>query len=266
MINGAFLSNVGNYNSHMKFLRYGMAQRINSAKDDAAGLAISEKMRGQFRGDDMAVRNMRDSQSLSRTAEGALGQSHSVLQRMRELSIQANNSLLTESDRGHIQQEFNSLRDTLNAIGKDTQFNTKPLLDGSFSNQKTKTNANGASLEMTIDSSLASQLGNSQTGLTIADVDLTTNPSQALSTIDGAISQISHSRSQLGATDNRLTTAISVTDTQSFNTRAAESRIRDADIAKNSIDLQKYQLMQQAYFATQRMGIGMSGMNLNLLM
>lgn len=265
-MNGVFASNLGNYSTHMKFVKYSTALRINSAKDDPAGLAISEKMRGQFRGDDMAVRNMRDSQSLGRTAEGALSQSHSVLQRMRELSIQANNGLLTESDRSHLQREFDGLRDTINAIGRDTQFNTKPLLDGSFVDQQTTTSGNGSSFELSIDSALASQLGNAQTGWTISDVDLRSNPSQALSIIDGAINQISHSRGKLGATDNRFEKAINVSETQSFNIRAAESRVRDADIAKNAKELQKIQIMQQAYFSTQRMGIGMMGTNVNLLM
>lgn len=266
MMNGLSMTNMSSYHEHMKFLRYSMATRINKAGDDPAGLAISEKMRGQFRGDDVAVRNMRDSQSLSRTAEGALDQSHSVLQRMRELSVQANNGTLTESDRGHIQKEFIGLQNTLDAIGRDTQFNTKRLLDGSFSEQQTTTNANGAALEMSIDSAFARQLGEQHTGLSIADLDLRQKPSQALSVIDGAIAQISESRGNLGVTDNRLGHAITVTSTQSLNTKASESRIRDADITKNAIELQKFQIMQDAYFMTQRMGIGMSGMNLNLLM
>lgn len=257
MIKGAFLSNFTSYENHLKFLRYSTAQRINKAADDPAGLAISEKSRAQYRGDDMAVRNMRDSQSLARTAEGALDQSHNVLQRMRELSIQANNGLLTDSDRGALQLEFNQLRETINAIGKDTQFNTKPLLDGSFTNQQTTTNGNGATLEMNINSAFASQLGHLETGRTIADIDLRANPSEALTIIDGAISQISHSRGNLGATENRLLHGINVTETQSLN-------IRDADMAKNAMELQKYKVMQQAYFLTQRMGMGMSGMNVNL--
>lgn len=264
MLNGLSLSNLSNYSNHMKFIKYSAAQKIQQAKDNPAGLAISEKMRSQFRGDDMAVRNMRDSQSLGRTAEGALSQSHSILQRMRELSIQANNGLLTDTDRSHLQQEFVGLRDTLNGIGRDTQFNTKPLLDGSLQNQQTTTNGNGGSLQLSISGSLASQLG--KDGITLADVDLQANPRDSLSIIDGAIQQISQSRGQLGATDNRLDKAINVGETQSLNIRSAESRIRDADIAKNAMELQKIQLMQQAYFKTQRMGIGMMGMNVNLLM
>lgn len=259
------MMNMNSYNSHMKFIRFSTAQRINQAGDDAAGLAISEKMRGQIRGDQTAVRNMATSQAMTRTAEGALGQSHSVLHRMRELSVQANNSFLTDSDRSHIQREFDGLRDTLNALGRDTQFNTKPLLDGSFSSEKTTTNGNGASVEMNIASALASELGNYETGMTIADIDLRKNPSEALATIDGAIAQISDTRGHLGAIDSRLSHAMNVTETQSLNMQASESRIRDADIAKNAIELQKYQIMQQAYFMTQRLGIGMSGMNINLL-
>jgi flagellin len=266
IMNGLSMTNMSSYHDHMKFIRYSMATRINKAGNDPAGLAISEKMRGQFRGDDVAVRNMQDSQSLSRTAEGALDQSHSVLQRMRELSIQANNGMLTESDRGHIQKEFSGLQDTLAAIGRDTQFNTKPLLDGSFSKQLTTTNANGAVLEMNINSALSSQLGDLKTGLTINDVDLRKGSAQALSVIDGAIAQISETRGSLGMTDNRFGHGITVATTKSYQLKASESRIRDADMAKNAIELQKFQTMQDAYFMTQRMGIGMSGMYLNLLM
>lgn len=258
-------ASTNSYNAHQTLMKLSSFQRINSARDDAAGLAISEKMRGQFRGDDIAVRNMRDSQSLTRTAEGALGQSHSVLQRMRELSIQANNSLLTDSDRGHIQREFEGLRDTLNAIGSDTQFNTKSLLDGSFSQQHTTTDGRGASLQMDIGSALASQLRSEKTGLSLADVDLRTNPQAGLQTIDSAIQQVSGSRGTLGATDNRLDSAISVAETQSFNIRSAQSRIADADVAKSAIELQKHQVMQQAYFSAQRMNMNMMGMGLNLL-
>ena len=259
------MMNMNSYNDHMKFIRYSTALRINRGSDDAAGLAISEKMRAQVRGDQAAIRNMGISQAMTRTAEGALSQSHSVLQRMRELSIQANNSLLTESDRSHLQREFDGLRDTLNAIGRDTQFNTKPLLDDSFSSQRTTTGADGSSVEMNITSALASHLGNQETGATIADIDLGNNPSEALATIDMAITQISNSRGNLGAFDNRLNHAINVTETKSLNTQASESRIRDADLAKNATELQKMQIMQQAYFMTQRLGIGMTGMNINLI-
>lgn len=249
----------------LAMIKLSTAQRINSAADDAAGLAISEKMRAQIDGENVAVRNMRDSQSLMQTADGALNSTHSVLQRMRELSVQANNGLLTESDRAAIQQEFTQLRDTIDSIGKNTQFNTKNLLDGSFQNSNTTTNANGESLTSSISSALAGKLGDVQSGLSLNDVNLQTNPKDALKIIDGAISQISDSRSSIGATTNRLDYSIQNSENKHYNMQASESRIRDADMAQEFMNLNRANLFQQTYFSTQRMQYSMAGQILNLL-
>lgn len=250
------------YNMMMK-LSSGL--QINKASDNAAGLSISEKLRSQYRGESVATRNMQDSRSLINTAEGALNSSSAILQRMRELSIQANNGLLTESDRQALQDEFSSLRDTLDMIGKNTEFNTKPLLDGSLQDMKTTTGANGETVSLSIDSSLSSQLGNTNSGVMLADVDLVQNPELALQAIDGAIEQISSIRSNLGATDNRLQHSINSSRIKHINEVAAESRIRDADIALSAMELQKYRIMQNSYFAVQRMGMDLMGMNVNLI-
>jgi flagellin len=245
--------------------RISTAQVINRASDDAAGLAISEEMRGQVRGDQAATRNMRDSQSMLDTAEGALNASGSVLQRMRELSVQANNGVLTDSDRSIIQEEFSQLRDSLNSVAGYTQFNTKNLLDGSFNNQKTTTNVNGETIPISIDSAFTDQLGDSSSGKTIDSINLVSNPSEALKIIDGAISQISGSRASIGATQNRLDYAVNVSETEQSNLQAAESRIRDSDIAKQAIELNRTNLLQQTYFATQKIKQNMAGQVLDLL-
>ncbi|WP_280769593.1 flagellin [Salipaludibacillus daqingensis] len=249
----------------MKMLRLSSSQRINKAADDAAGLAISEGMRGQIRGDRMATRNMEDFQSLTRTAEGALSQSHDIFQRMRQLAVQANNGTLTESDRNVLQKEFSQIRETLDAIGRDTEFNTQPLLDGSFTNKRAITNANGQSLQLSIDGSTSDYLGSVVSGQSLADVDLSSDPRSALGVIDESIARISHTRSTLGSTDNRLNYAGSLAQTHLLNLQQAESRIRDADIAAESIQLNQYLAMQQAQLSAQNMGIGMSGMQINLL-
>lgn len=249
----------------LAMVRLSTAERINSAADDAAGLAISEQMRGQIRGENIATRNMRDSQSMLQTAEGALNSSNSVLQRMRELSIQANNGILTSSDRAAIQQEFSQLRDTLNSIGKNTEFNTKNLLDGSLQNAKTTTNANGATLSTSINSALAGQLGDSSSGLSLEDVNLQTNPKEALKVIDGAIKQITEYRSSIGATNNRLDSAVNVSKTKSYNIQASESRIRDANMAEEISQLNRAKLLQQTYLATQKMQQNMAGQILNFI-
>lgn len=257
------ISGMGSYSQAMSRLSSG--QRINSAADDAAGLAISEHMRGQIRGDSMATRNMRDSQSMLQVAEGALGSTHSVLQRMRELSVQANNGLLTGSDRSAIQSEFDQLRETINYIGKNTEFNGKNLLDGSLSDMRTTTDGSSNSLGVSIGSALAGSLGDSETGMTLADVDLANDPGSALKVIDGAIEQISGSRSSIGATQNRLDFAVNVSETKQVNTQAAESRIRDADMAKEIMNMNRDNILQQTYFATQKMQMSMAGQMLSLL-
>jgi flagellin len=248
----------------LAMVRLSTAQRINSASNDAAGLAISEGMRSQIGGDHVAARNMRDSQSMLQTAEGALNASSSVLQRMRELSVQANNGVLTDSDRSIIQQEFSQLRDSLNTIAGNTQFNTKHLLDGSFSGQKTTVNANGDLLSMSIDSAFTSQLGDPNSGNSIDSINLVTNPSGVLSIIDGAISQISGSRASIGATQNSLDHAVNVSENKQYNLQAAESRIRDTDMSKQIIELNRTNLLQQTYFAAQKMQQNMTGQMLSI--
>ncbi|WP_312518665.1 flagellin [Anaerospora sp.] len=331
--------------------------RINRAGDDAAGLAISEKMRGQIRGLDQATRNSQDSISLIQTAEGALNETHSILQRMRELAVQAGNDTNTDVDRGEIQKEINQLTDEIDRIANTTEFNTQKLIDGSkkglveAADSKTtiqlntradiKINATttdtdiassgtitltrtlvsgafattqidvgnpnasitasvtddntisfgGKTIELTgslaslavgesitisvkkaveaqttVGSSLSMQIGaNSGQNILIGmnsmkaedlgvrgtdakalDVSDYKKATAAITTINNAIEQVSAERSKLGAVQNRLEHTINNLSASSENLTAAESRVRDVDMAKEMMNFQKNNILSQA--------------------
>lgn len=207
-------------------------QRINSASDDAAGLAISEKMRGQIRGLDQASRNAQDGVSLIQTAEGALNETHDILQRMRELVVQAGNGTNKTEDLDAIQDEIGSLieeiggEDGSKGISDRSQFNGRNLLDGTL-NVTLQIGANaGQQVNLTIGDMSAEAL--SVNSIDVTDFSTTTFDEQ-LATIDGAINQVSEQRSGLGATQNRLDHTINNLSTSSENLTASESRIRDVD-------------------------------------
>jgi len=209
-------------------------QRINSASDDAAGLAISEKMRGQIRGLDQASRNAQDGVSLIQTAEGALNETHDILQRMRELVVQAGNGTNKTEDLDAIQDEIGSLieeiggEDGSKGISDRSQFNGRNLLDGTL-NVTLQIGANaGQQVNLTIGDMSAEAL--SVNSIDVTDFSTTTFDEQ-LATIDGAINQVSEQRSGLGATQNRLDHTINNLSTSSENLTASESRIRDVDYA-----------------------------------
>jgi len=227
--------------------------RINKAGDDAAGLAISEKMRGQIRGLDQAASNAQDGISLIQTAEGALNETHSILQRMRELTVQANNDTNdNDTDREYIQAEIDELVKELDGISDRTEFNGKTLLDGDFDTTGSGINfqigANGSqSIELLINDMSASKLG-STTSMDNIDVTnfSTTSFEDQLKGIDEAIEQVSKERSNLGAYQNRLEHTINNLTTSSENLTAAESRIRDVDMAKEMMNQTKNSILAQA--------------------
>ena len=200
--------------------------RINRAGDDAAGLAISEKMRGQIRGLEMAAKNSQDAISLIQTAEGALTETHAILQRMRELAVQGANDTNTTADRDNIQDELNQLLSEIDRIANTTEFNTKKLLNGGFS----ATFQVGANDNQIITLSINTMNASS---LTISSISVGSNSlaSQAIASIDSAISAVSKERSKLGAYQNRLEHTINNLGTSAENLTAAESRIRDVDYA-----------------------------------
>ncbi|ANB59704.1 flagellin N-terminal helical domain-containing protein [Anoxybacteroides amylolyticum] len=217
--------------------------RINRAGDDAAGLAISEKMRGQIRGLDMAAKNSQDAISLIQTAEGALNETHAILQRMRELAVQGGNDTNTTADRNNIQDELNQLLSEIDRISNTTQFNTKNLLDGSFIG----TFQVGANDNQIISLSINS-MSTGSGALNVAGISVGSNAlsSQAIASIDNAISAVSKERSKLGAYQNRLEHTINNLSTSSENLTAAESRIRDVDMAKEMMEFTKNNILTQA--------------------
>lgn len=216
--------------------------RINRAADDAAGLAISEKMRGQIRGLNQAIRNAQDGISLIQTAEGALNETHAILQRMRELAVQAANDTNTTADRNQLQQEIAQLLAEINRIAQTTQFNTQPLLDGSFSGKIIHIGANsGQALTVSIGTMNASALG--LNSLSIASQGAANS---AITTIDNAIDQVSSERARLGAYQNRLEHTIANLSVAAENLTAAESRIRDLDMAQEMMNFTRNQILSQA--------------------
>lgn len=216
--------------------------RINRAGDDAAGLSISEKMRSQVRGLDKASSNAQDGVSLIQTAEGALNETHSILQRMNELATQAANDTNTSTDRAAVQAEVDALVEEIDRIKDTTQFNTMNLLNGSFNNKLLQVGAlNGQTISITISSMDATTLG-------VNTVAVSTNAAagSSMSAIQAAIDTVSTQRSALGALQNRLEHTIANLDTTSENTSAAESRIRDTDMAKEMVEYSKNNILSQA--------------------
>jgi len=224
--------------------------RINRAADDAAGLAISEKMRGQIRGLEQASRNAADGISLIQTAEGALNEIHSVVQRMRELTVQAANDTNVSKDRAAIAAELHALSSEVTRIARDTEFNTMRLLDGTFEDKKFQVGANSTQMiDVEITSMSATELGidSAKVGSVIANPDVTASTISAiLDDMDAALEQVSTQRSALGALQNRLEHTIANADNVAENLTAAESRIRDVDMAKEMVQFSKNNILQQA--------------------
>ncbi|AND42220.1 flagellin Hag [Cytobacillus oceanisediminis] len=245
--------------SSMEKLSSGL--RINKAGDDAAGLAISEKMRGQIRGLDMASKNAQDGISLIQTAEGALNETHSILQRMRELAVQSANDTNTNTDRDELQKEVNQLAEEITRISNNTEFNTQNLLGGQFDG-KFHIGANATqNLQLTIGAMDASTLGVATgaarnvdgsgvvTKATVTagiDISSQTAADDAITAINTAIETVSGERSKLGAYQNRLDHTINNLNTSSENLTAAESRIRDVDMAKEMMSQTKNSILSQA--------------------
>ena len=222
--------------------------KINRAGDDAAGLSISEKMRSQIRGLNKASTNAEDGVSLIQTAEGALNETHSILQRMNELATQAANDTNTSTDRKAIKAELTALTSELNRIASTTQFNTMNLLDGTFTGKNLQVGAlSGQKISISISGMNANKLGlaGKNGKMTIA-VSTFAAAGNAMTKIQSAITKVSTQRSALGAIQNRLEHTIANLDTTSENTSSAESRIRDTDMADAMVEYSKNQILAQA--------------------
>lgn len=236
--------------------------RINSAADDAAGLAISEKMRGQIRGLGQASRNAQDGISMIQTGEGALAETHSILQRMRELAVQSATDTNTLTDRGEIQKEVDQLAAEITRISNTTEFNTQNLVGGNL-DVRFHVGANeGQNIQLGIDPMDAFSLGVAAGNAAVfgtdgvmttaaaatSGIDVSTQAAAdtAITSINDAIETVSAERSKLGAMQNRLEHTIRNLDTSAENLQASESRIRDVDMAKEMMEFAKQNILQQA--------------------
>ena len=227
--------------------------RINTAGDDAAGLGISESLKTQLRSMAQAQRNTNDGVSMSQVAEGAMNDMQGMVSRMRELAVQSANSTLGSTERGFIQTEFNQLTSEVNRISAVTNFNGQKLVDGSASTGLTFqvgiNNSADDHISMSITKLTASTLGSSSLHVASASLSTATNAGLAIGAFDKAIQQLSSARSKVGATQNRLTVTLSNQSSFIENLSAANSRIRDVDVASETAQLTKYQILSQAGLA-----------------
>ncbi|WP_405170831.1 flagellin [Paenibacillus sp. FSL H8-0280] len=239
--------NTANTNKSIEKLSSGL--RINRAGDDAAGLAISEKMRGQIRGLDMAAKNSQDGISLIQTTEGALNEVHSILQRQRELAVQSASDTNVTADRTALNDEFAQLTAEVGRIKDTTQFNTMNLLDKSAGTAGVLKLQVGANKDQTIDLKLDTagvDLTAIKTALDGEEITDQTKSSKAIGILDTQIASVSSGRSYLGALQNRLEHTINNLSTSSENLSAAESRVRDVDMAKEMMAQTKNNILAQA--------------------
>jgi flagellin len=227
------------------YRRLATGLRISTAADDAAGLAISERLRSQIRSLDQAHRNGNDGISLVQTAEGALNEVNSILTRLRELAIQSANGSVSNTDRETLDEEFQSLVNEIDRIGRSTEFNGIKLLDGSSSSVTFQI---GFGTTSGIDSIAVSLSAALSTTLALNSLDIGSggSTSSAITAIDGAINTISSLRGRLGAVQNRLNSTINNLAVQVENLSAAESRIRDVDVAYETAQLTRNSILQQA--------------------
>ena len=228
------------------FQRLSSGFRINTAADDAAGLAISESMKSQIRSYTVAERNASDAISMTQTAEGSLGDMHDILGRMRELAMQAANGDMTQIDRGYIDTEFKSLQSEMSRIEGSARFNGRQLVSA---------NPDNVTFQIGLDNTASDQItltfgGLNLTSILAASTSLsgatTGNALASLSRIDDAIQNVSTSRARYGATLNRLDITISSIQTMRLNITSANSRIRDVDVASETAMLSKNQVLAQA--------------------
>ncbi len=245
MVQGHLRTTQGRLNTSLERLSSGY--RINSAMDDAAGLGVSEAMRADIRALNQASRNAADGLSVVQTAEGSMGSISEVLMRMRELTVQAASDSITDTERGYLDTEFQDLVTEADRIANTTKFNGNVLLDGTFA-------TTGLDFQVGIDGT-----GNSRITVTMADVttsgmgfggaeavDTKANAQAAMTTIDTALDALSSARASVGAKGNRLGYAQSGLDSMSENLTAANSRIRDADVAAESANFARQQILLKA--------------------
>jgi len=224
------------------YSRLSSGLRIATAADDAAGLAVSERMRAQIKSLGVASRNAQDGISLVQTAEGAMNEVSNILSRMRELAVSASNGTLSSADRSTLDTEFTALADEIGRISSTTEFNDVSLLDGSSSSLDIQVGTeSGQTISISLQDASASSLGLSSLSLSSAS-----GASSALASIDTAINTITTARGNLGASQNRLQSSLNSILNYRENLSGAESRIRDVDMAWETADLTRNSILQQA--------------------
>lgn len=224
--------------------------RINYAKDDAAGQAISTRLSAEIQGLKMASRNAADAQSLLDTAEGAMQETSTVLLRMRELAVQSANGTLTDTDRGHLDAEFQQLMGEIDRIANNTTFAGEELLDGTYAsvNFQVGTGA-GEVITVSIAAADSANIGTVASGLadlSAAEITTASDADDAIASVDQALADISTARGSLGAVSNRLGSTMSNLDQIAVNLTSSQGRIADADFAQETGNLAKNQILQQA--------------------
>ena len=256
------LSNSTNaFNKSMEKLSSGL--RINRAGDDAAGLAISENLKSDIRALNQAARNAADGISLIQTAEGSLDEVSNILLRMKELAEQALNGTLSDTDRGYLNAEFDALKGEINRISDSVDFNGVKLLDGSGTSVAIQVGI-GTSGSDSVAVDLTTDVDTTGLGLAAA-VDTASNAGQAMDQIDEAISTVVSSRGGFGAVQNRLESSIRNINMMAENLSAANSRIRDVDVAYETSNMTSYQILQQAGVAMLAQANMTSSLAMNLL-
>lgn len=219
--------------------------RINSASDDAARLAVSEKMKAQIGGIEQAENNAQDGVSLVQTAEGEMSETQSILDRMRDLAVESANGTLTSSDRSSINDEFSQLTDEINRLAGSTTFNTQNLVSGTTTNTFTFQIGANTQADNRITVTI-SAMGTTALGINSISILSAGSAVKAISAIDGALDKVSGARATLGAVENRLSYAISNLETSDENTSEANSRIRDVDMAQEMTEYTKENILTQA--------------------
>jgi flagellin len=230
----------------VSFGRLSSGLRINSAKDDAAGLAISESLKSQIRSFNVAERNASDGISMAQTAEGALGEVHEILGRMRELATQAANGSLTSTDRGFLQTEFGELQSEITRIQGSAKFNGRELVGSAAATITLQVGLSDTQSDQISVTLGGLSLGTIAGGSTVLLGSTASGALATLSTIDAAIGNVSTARATFGAAMNRLETAQSSIQTMRLNLSAANSRIRDVDVASETSALSRNQVLTQA--------------------
>ncbi|MEJ8554831.1 flagellin [Tepidibacter sp. Z1-5] len=243
--------------TYQSYERLSSMQRINQSSDDPAGLAISEKLDMQIKGTEQGTENALDMSNLLNTAEGSLDSIHENLQRMRELAVQASNGILSNDDKAILQQEINQLKSSIGDSVKNTEFNSIKLLDGTFTNKNAAINSSGTGMKMHIKNTGLEALG-------IENFDVTKDFN--IEDLDNAIEKVSSSRSDLGASNNRLSHAVNYNRISSYNQTEANSRIVDLDIGKEIINLQRNKILDQYKFFSQKQSSMQLQQNMSILL